>query len=223
VTSRRPRLVALVPAVLLALMGTGACAHRPAAPGDAVEAYGAALERGDLRAAYGQLSTRYRGRVSFDQFVRDLGGAPAAREGGRAVRQAAARARDQAELPLGNGERALLVHDRGAWRLDSPPLPPLQQDTPRAALRSFVQAIESQRYDRLVDLAPSRYRSGVTAERLRSYWQAQPPERRRSLIAALRLALDRPIVEEGSEAYVIQGGQIRLVKEDGLWRVENPE
>jgi hypothetical protein len=218
-----------VSGVGLAMLALGACARHAAGPADAVLAYGQALERGDLRAAYQQLSTRYRRQVPYDRYVRELGGAPAAREGGRVVRLAGERGRNRAEVPLAPGERATLVRDAGAWRLDAPPLPPLQQDTPRAALRAFVQALEGGRYDRLIDLAPARYRADVTAERLRSYWQAQAPERRRALIAALRLALERPIVEDGNDAYVMPGpdsggpGQVRLVKEEGLWRVENPE
>jgi hypothetical protein len=205
------------------------CARRAAGPADAVVAYGQALERGDLRAAYQQMSARYRRLVPFERFARELGGAQAAREGGRVVRLAGERGRSRAEVSLAPGERALLVQDAGAWRLDSPPLPTLQQETPRAALRAFVQALEAGRYDRLIELAPARYRSAVTVERLRSYWQAQPPERRRALIAALRLSVDRPIVEDGNDAYVVMGpesgipGQVRLVKEEGLWRVENPE
>jgi hypothetical protein len=205
------------------------CAGRAAGPADAVVAYGQALERGDLRAAYQQMSPRYRRLVPFDRFARELGGVQAAREGGRVVRLAGERGRSRAEVTLAPGERALLVQDAGAWRLDAPPLPPLQQDTPHAALRAFVQALEAGRYDRLIDLAPARYRAAVTVDRLRSYWQAQPPERRRALIAALRLSLDRPIVEDGNDAHVVMGpdsggsGQVRLVKEEGLWRVENPE
>jgi hypothetical protein len=214
---------------LAAALALGGCARHAAGPADAVVAYGQALERGDLRAAYQQLSGRYRRQVPFDRFVHELGGARAAREGGRIVRVAGERGRSRAEVALAPGERAQLVQDGGVWRLDALPLPPLQQDTPRAALRAFVQALESGRYDRLIDLAPARYRAAVTADRLRSYWQGQTPERRRALIAALRLALDRPIVEDGNDAYVVPApdsggpGQVRLVKEEGLWRVENPE
>jgi hypothetical protein len=221
--------VRLAAATWLAAALALGCAARAAGPADAVVAYGQALERGDLRAAYQQMSARYRRLVPFERFARELGGAPAAREGGRVVRLAGERGRSRAEVTLAPGERALLVQDAGAWRLDAPPLPPLQQDTPHAALRAFVQALEAGRYDRLIDLAPARYRAAVTVERLRSYWQSQAPERRRALIAALRLSLDRPIVEDGNDAYVVMGpdsgvpGQVRLVKEEGLWRVENPE
>jgi hypothetical protein len=218
------------PGALAVMLAGPGCASRAAGPADAVVAYGHALERGDTRAAYQHLSARYRRLVPYERFVRELGGAQAAREGGRVVRLAGERGRSRAEVTLAPGERALLIQDGGGWRLDAPPLPPLQQDTPRAALRTFVQALEGERYDRLVDLAPVRYRATVTPELLRNYWQAQAPERRRALIAALRLALDRPIVEDGNDAHVVVSGpesagpgQVRLVKEGGLWRVENPE
>ena len=207
----------------MAVAGLGRLRLARIGPAEAVAAYGAALGRGDLRSAYAKLSASYRRRVSFEQYRREVAGSE--RDAGAALQASAERWRDRAELRLGNGEPAALVREAGGWRLDAPPLLPFEQSTPQAALRAFVHALELERWDRLVDLAPARYRSEVTPQKLRRYWQGQPPERRRALVAALRLALERPVIEEGDEAHVVYRPDRRLtmVKEEGLWRVENPE
>jgi hypothetical protein len=210
-------------AVAVAALG---CGHRPPSPGTTLVSYGAALERGDYRAAYAQMSAGYRQRVPFDQFRRQLEAAGAdGRWTASALRRNGERWGARLEVPLSADERALLVRESGGWRLDAPPFPPFSQETPRAALRAFIRAVESQRYDLLVDLAPARYRAEVTADKLRRYWMSRGPERTRALLTALLLALDRPVIEEGDEAYIVYQGdrQVRFIREEGLWRVESPE
>ena len=206
------------------------CAGRAAGPADAVVAYGQALERGDLRAAYQQMSARLPAAGAVRAVRARAGRAPAAREGGRVVRLAGERGRSRAEVTLAPGERALLVQDAGAWRLDAPPLPPLAAGhAARGPAR--VRPGAGGRALRPADRSGARALPGGRHARTgcAATGKAQPPERRRALIAALRLSLDRPIVEDGNDAYVVMGpdsgvpGQVRLVKEEGLWRVENPE
>ena len=45
------------------------------------------------------------------------------------------------------------------------------------------------------------------------------------MLGALRLALERRIIEEGDEAYLVYDGgrQVRFIREEGLWRIESPE
>ena len=209
---------------LAAFLAGLACRAQPQ-PAETVARYGAALERGDHAAAYAQLSAEYRARVSFDQFRRQMSAAPAdTRVSGRTLKEAAQASAGRAEVRLGTEERAALVREEGAWRLQSPPADAYGQDTPRAALRAFVRAVEARRYDVLVELAPARVRQDVTAEKLRSYWSGLGAERTRTLLTGLRLALERPIIEEGDQAYVaLEDRQIRLVRESGLWRVDSPE
>jgi hypothetical protein len=210
-------------ALLLAVCG---CGHRAPSPGATLTSYGAALERGDHRAAYAQMSAGYRQRVPYEQFRRQLeAGGGDARWTGSSLRQNGERWGARLEVPLAADERALLVREAGGWRLEAPPFPAFNQETPRAALRAFIRAVETRRYDVLVELAPARYRAEVTPEKLQRYWQARGPERTRALLAALLLALERPVIEEGDEAYIVYQGdrQVRFVREEGLWRVESPE
>ena len=93
------RLGVVAPLALLALLG---CARHAAGPADAVVAYGRALERGDLRAAYAASCRRATAAGCRSiAFAREMGGAGAAREGGRVVRLAGERGRSRAEVPLG--------------------------------------------------------------------------------------------------------------------------
>jgi hypothetical protein len=208
------------------LAAAGGCGHRAPSPGSTLASYGAALERGDLRGAYAQMSAGYRQRVPYDQFRRQLEAAGGdGKWAGTSLRQHGERWGARLEVPLAADERAVLVREAGAWRLDTPPFPTFNQETPRAALRAFIRAVETRRYDLLVELAPARYRAEVTPEKLQRYWHSRGPERTRALLAALLLALERPVVEEGDEAYIVYQGdrQVRFIREDGLWRIESPE
>jgi hypothetical protein len=203
-----------------------ACAERAASPAGALGQYGAALERADWTSAYRLMSASYRKRVGPAEFRRQMQAAAADnRVAGRSLRENAAAWAARAEVLLGEGERVSLVREGGAWRLESPPLPPFGQDSPRAALRAFIHAVESARYDMLVELAPARYRADITPDKLKAYWQSQGAEKRRTMLSALRLALERRIIEEGDEAYLVYDGgrQVRFVREEGLWRIESPE
>jgi hypothetical protein len=210
----------------LVLLVAEGCAERAASPAGALGQYGSALEREDWAAAYRLMSSAYRKRVPPDAFRKQMQAARAdGKLAGRALRENAAAWAARAEIALGDGERVTLVREAGTWRLESPPFEPFGQDTPRAALRAFIHAVESGRYDMLVELAPARYRGDVTAEKLRAFWQTQGADRKRALLGALRLALERRIIEEGDEAYLVYDGgrQVRFVREEGLWRIESPE
>jgi hypothetical protein len=172
------------------------------------------------------MSPAYRRRVPQGEFARRLaaGGAEMAAQA-KGLRDGGGRLGSRVEVVLPGDERAVLVQDAGGWRLEEPPFEAFRQDTPRAALRSFVRAAEGRRYDILVRLAPERFQAELTPEKLRAYWEGPQAEHNRTLVAALRLALDARIVEEGDEAYLFYGGgrQVRFVREDDLWRVETPE
>jgi hypothetical protein len=214
-------------AALVALTcGLAACRHAAPAPSDALAAFGAAMEKQDWGAAYGLMSADYRARVPRAEFERRMRAAPGeSAAAGGALRGNAEAWGGRVQATLGGEQRVDLVREGGAWRLERPPWAPFAQDTPRAALRAFIRAIEAGRYDVLIELAPARYRAALTPEKLHSYWQAFGPERTAALLSDLRLAADERIVEEGEEAFVVygQGRQVHLVREDEAWRIESPE
>lgn len=212
--------------LLAAALGAGLIAGcHQSLPADTLARYGAALERGDYRAAYDQLSAEYRARVPFERYRQDMARAPRDSQAtGKALQERARASAAQAEISVGPDERALLKREAGGWRLMVPPAEPYQQDTPRAALRAFIRAVEAGRWDVLVSLAPARVRDQVTEDELRRYWTGMGPTRTRSFLDGMRLALERPIIEEGDQAHIVQEDrQVRLVREAGLWRVDSPE
>jgi hypothetical protein len=211
--------------VVWGLLALG-CGHKAPGPGAALDAFGAALEREDWAAAHALMSEAYRKRVPLDEFRKQMEAAASeGREAGRALRQNADRFGARVEVAVGGDERVTLVWEQDSWRLEQPPFEPFGQQTPRVALRKFVRALETRRFDVLLDLVPARYQADISAEKLRRFWDDQGAERARALLQALRLALDGPIIEEGDEAFLIYGSgrQVRFVREDGLWRIESPE
>jgi len=202
------------------------CAQRAAAPGGAIEAYAAAIERKDQRAAYDLMSASYRQQVSFVEFKAQMSrDAAELTADAKALRDSAGRWSARVEVALPGDERVPLVREGGGWRLDSQPLDPYGQATPRAALRSFVRAVENRRYDVLVRLAPARFRPAITVEKLRVFWEGEARAVNRPLLRELRLNLGARIAEEGDEAFMTYGSgrQVRFLREDGLWRIESPE
>jgi hypothetical protein len=162
-----------------------ACAQRAAAPGGAIEAYAAAIERKDYGAAYGLMSSSYRQQVSLADFRKTMErDATELAADARSLRESADRWSGRATVTVPGDERVSLTREGGSWRLDGPALDPYGQGTPRAALRSFVRAVESRRYDVLLRLAPARFRATLTADKLRAFWEGTAGVARSGLFSA---------------------------------------
>jgi hypothetical protein len=138
--------------------------------------------------------------------------------------------RPRVTIDLVQGEPVTLVEEGGRWLVDDPTLfEPWSQRTPRAALRSFVRALEQQRYDVVLRLCPTQRRPTLSVDALRAYWEGEHKADNAALLARLRAALDapapgHPMVETGDEARMpYPGGEVRLVREDGAWKIENPD
>jgi hypothetical protein len=143
----------------------------------------------------------------------------------RALQGSADRWAGRVEVALPGDERIGLVREGGGWRLEDRPLDPYGQGTPRAALRAFVRAVETRRYDVLMRLAPARFRGALSAPKLRAFWEGEQAAQNRPLLRELRLNLTAPISEEGDEAFMTYGSnrQVRFVREEGTWCIESPE
>ncbi len=202
------------------------CAHQATGPAEAAAAFGAALERGDVAAAYALLSAETRARMPLAGFKLQLeeGGA-FTRQEARALREGKLPAAPRATLELPEGETLTLVQEDGAWRVDGHPLEPWGQRSPRAALRTFVRAVESRRYDVVLGLVPTRHRATVTLETLRLFWEGASAAENAQVVGRLKAALGAPLIELGDEARMPYGerAEARLVREDGLWKIETPD
>jgi hypothetical protein len=208
---------------LLLASAAVACAHPQRGPGEALSDFGAAVDRKDYTGAYALMTADYRKRVAFEDFRRDLdGGGAEVQASAHRLREEAARTPLQIDVDVDLGQRLTLVLEAGQWRIAAHPFDLYDQTTPRAALRSFVRAAETGRYDALLRLTPNRYRVAVTVQKLRDYWEGEHKAENRKRLAELRANIGSPIVETGDEARMPYGdnSEARFVREDGLWKVE---
>ncbi len=225
---------------LLLLLALVSCQATAPGPVDTVAAYASALREGRHADAWRMLSATARASLSFEAFER------AARERPEELRDAiGAYDRVDTQVPvatqleLASGDRVRLLYEDGAWRIDPSALEFYGQHTPRQALQSFVRAVEASRWDVLLRLAPravaEQLRAGTAAdggapqpaeEVLRAQWTGDGAEGDRAMLRLLQEALDRgrPIELAGDRAtmtYGVTQHVARLVREEGLWRVED--
>lgn len=234
------------PLALCLLLGTMTCATSSPGPSDTMRAYAAALREGDARGAWLLLSTRAREGMSFEQFERALRERP---DDVRALaeRYAAAGSDDgvTARLELPSGESLTLRSENGRWRLDPAALDFYPQSTPRQCLLSFVRALRRERWEVLLRLAPRAVVARMEAmaarepadggaprtaeDVLRAAWSGRAADEVSQMTEQLQQALERgrPIEVMGERATMTYGSgalsTARLVREEGLWRVEDPE
>ena len=217
------RLVALG---LVVALGLSACAHRPEEPAATMASFGSALARGDLQAAYQLTSVAFQHRMPYEAFAAALNaaGAEPAALGQRLVAEAGAVA-PRVAVTLELGEEVPLVLEGGRWRIDGPVYEPWGQATPRAAVRTFIRALDARRYDIVLRLVPDRYRAGLSVDRLRAFWEGDHREEHQALLGRVRAAAGGPLTETGDEARlsVAPDRVVRLVREAGQWKIEDPD
>jgi hypothetical protein len=216
-------------ALVAALLGASACARHAAGPSDTLAAFGAAIERKDYAAAYDLTSKDFRARVPLAAFRAGLEDGGGETQGlGRQLRAESGKRPLRVEVELDLGQPVSVVEEGGAWRIDGAPYEPWSQRTPRAALRSFVRALEQRRYDIVLRLAPARHRAGLTVDSLRAYWEGAGKEgnaENAAMLARLRAAIRAPIIETGDEAHMpyAERAEVLFVREDGAWKIEDPD
>jgi hypothetical protein len=189
-------------------------------------AFARALNQGKFEDAYALMSDEYRARVDLAQFKRTLSENP---------QETAAVSNALAHVPEPAEQRALVTYDddqqlqltrRGErWYIASDLVDFYDQSTPRAALRSFVRAMERKRYDVVMRLVPNADKEGISAERMEQAWSGPERERVERMLTALRESLDAPIEVIGDRATMPYGEHMRVqfVREQALWKIEDPE
>ncbi|MES1158116.1 MAG: hypothetical protein ABUL67_03350 [Haliangium ochraceum] len=225
---------ALITATLLGWAGCAGCFHLAAQPADAVRDFAGRVAAGRWDQAYALMSSDYRRRVSFQAFRRDMDAdRQAVNAGALALARSDLGDSSTASVRLPDEDRVALAFEDGAWRLVEQPLAPFGQHSPRAALRTFVRAVDSRRYDVLLRLVPMRQRAGVTEASLRLAWEGAGSAGRHRLLAIVRENMRAaPIVDLGSEAYMPCAAvghendesaetEVRLIVEDGVWKIED--
>ena len=131
-------------------------------------------------------------------------------------------ARPEALVPVGDIGAVGAVWTDDGWRFTEDPTEFYGQRTPRQALRSFVRATRTGRWDVLIELAPLRYRVGLSTEDLQKAWTEG--DYAKSLVESrdrLEDGLDGPIFVDAHEAVLPLGDDraARLEFEGDRWVV----
>jgi hypothetical protein len=216
-------------ALLLCLVGlTPACGGSAGAdPERVLHDYSVALEGGRAEEAYALLSAESKKSISFIQFQRILKENPEeARELGQSLRRPqVAPPRVTATVTGPDGESSiLLVYEQGAWRVDASAIDLYSQRTPEAAVRAFLRAYENRRFDVLLKFVPEDQGEGLTAAELKKAWEGEERADMDRLTGALKASLPTAKVELFGDRATLAfgaGGSVELVRERGLWKIED--
>ena len=221
------KLALLVPwALLLAACATAGKAPSRRTPEDVVGAYVAALKAGQYQTAYDLTSTEFRKRHSKKTFTRLLKENPAALKQSLKQLQGTSRTtRVKALMEFGQGEALKLEVEQGKWRIASDPTNFYGQRSPEEALRSFVRAIESRRYDIVLKFVPAKWAEAMTVAKLKKQWEGTKQNEVKAMIKRLKDNLNSPIHKSGDRANMPYGDkfEVRFIRESGVWKIEDPD
>jgi hypothetical protein len=210
-------------AVLVA--ACAACAAQQSAdPASVLRAYAHALEEGRADDAYRVLSDEARRGISLEAFRRMVKDDPeGVKEIARSLERSTAAPVVTATVTSPSGQELDLVLEDGKWRVDASTIDLYSQDTPRHAIQGFVRAIEHKRYDMVMRYVPDSHKDGLDATKLQSAWEGHEKQEIEQVLAGLKQALPSSTIEEtGERATMPYGaGTMQLVREHGLWKIEN--
>ena len=236
VTSVR-RLAYVFLGVLVSASVGGCRLHSRASQPQAVLAdYAEALAEGDAARAYALTSLARPASASFEldgaepAVLDPAGYARRLLLDAREVRELAARIarapapRVFARVTLDDGSELELEQGPDGFRLRDPVTRYYAQSTPRAALLSFIRAVEHERWDVVLALMPTAEREGLDAAQLGQLLTQKREELTRT-VARLAVSRNEPIEVVGDRATMPyrESFTARFVREDGLWKLEDPD
>jgi hypothetical protein len=213
--------------LLLAFATAGCGGSAGADPNRVLNEYSLALEAGKAREAYDLLSAESKKSISFEQFQRILKENPEeARELAQSLRRPqSGPPRVTATVTGPDGESSiLLVYEGGQWRVDASAIDLYSQRTPEAAVRAFLRAYENRRFDVLLKFVPDDQTEGLTAAELKKSWEGEERGDMDRLTGALKASLPTAKVELFGDRATLAfgaGGSVELVRERGLWKIED--
>jgi hypothetical protein len=206
------------------VLSCAAAQHPDDNPQGVLHAYARALEDGRADDAYRLLSDEARRGVSLEAFRRMVKDDPdGVKEIGRSLARPTAPPVVTASVTSPSGQELNLVLENGRWRVDASTIDLYAQDTPRHAIVGFIRAIERKRYDIVMHYVPETHKEGLDASKLQAAWEGHEKEEIQQVVGALKQALPAATIEEtGERATMPYGaGTMQLVREHGLWKIEN--
>jgi hypothetical protein len=208
--------------VAAALAGCGGMSAED--PGLVLHDYARALQEGRADDAYRMLSEEARRGVSLEAFRRMVKDDPdEVREIGRSLARPSRPAVVTATVTSPSGPELTLVLENGRWKVDATAIDLYAQDTPRRAVQGFVRAVERKRYDVVLRYVPESHKEGLDPAKLKAAWEGEERQAMEETVKALKQALSTASIEEaGDRARMPYGaGTLQLVREHGLWKIEN--
>ena len=193
-------------------------------PAGVLRAYAHALEQGRADEAYRLLSDEARRGTSAEAFRRMVTDNPGeVQEIAKALLRPTAAPQITATITTSTGHELPLVLENGKWKVEGSAIDLYAQDTPRHAILGFVRAVERKRYDVAMKYVPDAHKEGLDAQKLKVAWEGHDKEEMEQVIAGIKQALPTTSPEEiGDHASMAYGtGTIQLVRERGLWKIED--
>lgn len=176
---------------------------------------GRAVGRGDSAAVVATAAPGMRARLDTQAVV-----AEGARESWKAALKKPRAVEPSAIVFLAPDYPIEVVQTGHGWRFAADPTAVYVHDTPRHALRALVWATRAQRWDVVLELAPKRYRMGLSEDDLRIAWTegeyADVLTHARDVVAT---HLGDPIVADAHEATLVvgTGHRVHLEREGDQW------
>jgi hypothetical protein len=198
-------------ALVLASLSIGCGGRAVPDPRDAARAYGEAAARGDAAALYAMMSDasrRDRSAADVVKVVADEHGELA--EQGASLAQGDARVRSTARLRFADGEEAALDLANGRYGVTSAGALPGGGRTPEEALEQLRRVLARRSYAGLMRVLSPSTRAAVENDM-------------RSFVDGLTEPGALPVRVTGDAAVVaVPGGhQVKLKREEGVWRIED--
>lgn len=219
----RPAWGVLAVSLAASMLVTG-CVGAPQDPESVLHSYARALEDGRAEDAYRMLSDDARRGLSLEAFRRMLlESHDDVHEVGQALSRPTSPPVVTATLSTASGQAIDLVLENGKWKVEATAIDLYAQDTPRHAVLGFVRALDRKRYDVILRYVPDAHKEGLDPAKLKAAWEGHDKEEMDQVLAALKAALPTVAIEEvGDSAQMPYGpGTMRLVREHGLWKIED--
>ncbi|HVH45522.1 MAG TPA: hypothetical protein VM925_24380 [Labilithrix sp.] len=212
-------------AICGALVTVVACGGpRAEDPHSVLRSYSRALDEGRAEDAYRMLSEEARRGISLEAFRRMVKDNPEeVREIAKALARPTATPVVTATVTSAAGQELQLVLENGKWKVEATAIDLYAQDTPRHAIQGFVRAVERKRYDVVLKYVPDSHREGLDPTKLKGAWEGHDKDEIDQVIAGLKQALPSAAIEEtGDRATMAYSqGTMQLVRERGLWKIED--
>lgn len=210
-------------ALALAVACSGCAADRDS-PSRVLQQYAAALEEGRTQDAYALLSREARQDLpyaAFERLVRENPGEM--KDIATSLLRPVEQSYVTATVTGPDGQVLTLIYEAGAWRIDGSAVDLYSQASPELAVASFVRAFEARRYDILLGFVPDAQLRGLDAQKLKQAWEGEQKQEMQQLVQSLKASLPTAKAEQVGNRATLgygAGATVELVREAGLWKIE---